>query len=45
MRTKVTRENTLIGYADDFTLIAVVPSPGVRVSVAESPSRDLVREG
>ena len=24
-------ENKLIGYADDSTLIAVVPSPGVRV--------------
>ena len=31
-------ENKLIGYADDFTLIAVVPS----VAVAESLSRDLV---
>ena len=29
-------ENKLIGYADDSTLIAVVPSPGVRVMVAES---------
>ena len=37
------RENTLIGYANDSTLIAVVPSPGVRVTVAESPSRDLVK--
>ena len=26
------------GYADDFTLIAVVPSPGLRVAVAESLS-------
>ena len=32
-------ENKLIGYA----LIAVVPSPGVRVTVAESPIRDLGR--
>ena len=24
-------ENKLIGYADDSTLMAVVPSPGVRV--------------
>ena len=31
-------ENELIGYADDSTLIAVVPSPGVRVAVAESLS-------
>ena len=36
-------ENKLIGYADDFTLIAVVPSPGLRVAVAESLSRDLVK--
>ena len=32
-------ENKLI---DAFTLIAVVPSPGVRVTVAESLSHDLV---
>ena len=36
-------ENKLIGYADDATLIAVVPSPGVRVTVAESLSRGLVK--
>ena len=36
-------ENKLIGYADDSTLIVVVPSPGVRVTLAESPSRDLVK--
>ena len=36
-------ENKLIGYADDSTLIAVVPSPGVRVAVAESLNHDLVR--
>ena len=36
-------ENKLIGYADDSTLIAVVPSPGVRVTVSESLNRDLVR--
>ena len=36
-------ENKLIGYADDSTLIAVMPSPGVRVTVAESLNRDLVR--
>ena len=34
-------ENKLIGYADDFTLMAVVPSPGVRVAVAESLIPDL----
>ena len=34
-------ENKLIGYADDSTLMAVVPSPGVRGAVAESLIRDL----
>ena len=33
-------ENKLIGYADDSTLMAVVPSPGVTVAVAESLIRD-----
>ena len=33
----------MIGYADDSTLIAVVPSPFLRVAVAESLSRDLVK--
>ena len=33
--------NKLFGYADDSTLVAVVPSPGVRVTVAESMIRDL----
>ena len=36
-------ENKLIGYADDSTLMAVLPSPGARVTVAESLNRDLVR--
>ena len=36
-------ENNLIGYADDSTLMAVVPSPGVRVAVAESLIRDIGR--
>ena len=36
-------EIKLIGYADDSTLMAVVPSPGVRVAVAESLIRDLGR--
>ena len=36
-------ENKLIGYADDSTLMAVVPSPGVRVAVAEFLIRDLGR--
>ena len=35
-------ENKLVGYADDSTLIAVVPSPCARVTVAESLNRDLV---
>ena len=35
-------ENKLIGYAD-VTLTAVVPSPGLRVAVAQSLSRDLVK--
>ena len=36
-------ENKLISYADDSTLMAVVPSTGVRVAVAESLIRDLGR--
>ena len=36
-------ENKLISYADDSTFMAVVPSPGVRVTVAESLIRDLGR--
>ena len=36
-------ENKLIGYADDSTLKAVVPSPGVRVVAAESLIRYLGR--
>ena len=36
-------ENKLIGYADDSTMMAVVPSPCARVTVAESLNRDLVR--
>ena len=34
-------ENKLIGYADDSTLMVIVPSPGVRAAVAESLIRDL----
>ena len=34
-------ENKLIGYAGDYTVIAAVSSPSVRVTVAESLSRDL----
>ena len=36
-------ENKHISYADDSTLMAVVPSLGARVTVAESLNRDLVR--
>ena len=36
-------ENKLIGYADDSALMAVVPSRGVRVAVAESMIRDIGR--
>ena len=36
-------KNKPIGYADDSTLMAVVPSPGVRVTVAGSLIRDLGR--
>ena len=36
-------ENILSGFADDSTLMAVVPSPSVGVTVAESLIRDLGR--
>ena len=36
-------ENNLHGYADNSTLVAVVPSPGERVAVSESMNRDLNR--
>ena len=36
-------KNKRIGYADDSTLMAVVLSPGARVTVAESLNRDLIR--
>ena len=36
-------KNKLISYADDSTLIAFVPSPFLRVAVAESLSRDLLK--
>ena len=38
-------ENKLIGYADDSTLMAVVPSRGVRVTVAKPLISDLGRVG
>ena len=36
-------ENELIGYANNSTLMAVVPSPDIRVTVAESLNCDLGR--
>ena len=36
-------KNKLIGYADDSTFMVLVPSPGVRVAVAESLIRNLGR--
>ena len=36
-------KNKIYGYADDSTLVAVVPSPGERVAVSESVNRDLNR--
>ena len=36
-------DNKLIGYADDYTVMVVVTSPGVRVTVGESVIRDLGR--
>ena len=36
-------ENNLYCYADDSTLVAVVPFPGERVAVSESMNRDLNR--
>ena len=36
-------KNKLYGYADDSTLVAVVPSPAERVAVTESMNRDLNR--
>ena len=36
-------ENKLIGNAGDSTLMAVMPSPGVKVEVAESMIHDLGR--
>ena len=36
-------ENKLIAYADDATLVASIPSPNLRSSVAESLNRDLER--
>ena len=38
-------ENKLIDYADDSILMVIVPSPGVRVAVAEFLIRDLNWQG
>ena len=38
-----TVENKVYGYADDSTLLAVVPCPGERVAISESMNRDLNR--
>ena len=38
-----TVENKLYGYADDSTLLAVVPSPGEMVAISESMNSDLNR--
>ena len=39
----ILENNKLIGYANDSTLVAVMPSPGVRVTVAESLAQQLPR--
>ena len=36
-------ENQLVAYADDATLLAVIPSPDQRLLVAESLNRDLAK--
>ena len=36
-------ENELVAYADDATLVAVVPSPDQRHLVSESLNRDLAK--
>ena len=38
-----TQKNKLHGYADDSTLVAVVPSLGREIAVTESLNRDLNR--
>ena len=37
------QENKLIGSADDYTFMDIVPSPGVRVTITKSLIRDLGR--
>ena len=36
-------ENMLVAYADDATLLAVVPSPNMRSVISESLNRDLAK--
>ena len=36
-------ENMLVSYADDATLLAVVPSPAARLDVSDSLNRDLAK--
>ena len=36
-------EKKLISYADDSTFMAVVPSPGIKVTVTESLSHGLMK--
>ena len=36
-------ENKLVAYADDATILASVPSPEMRSSIADSLNRDLVK--
>ena len=36
-------ENLLVSYADDATLLAVVPSPAMRTEVSDSLNRDLLK--
>ena len=38
-------ENDLIGYADDSTSVATIPSPNDRIRVAQSLTRDLIKIG
>ena len=41
----ITLENTLVGNADDSSLLAEVPEPGRRVQVVLSLNRDPIRFG
>ena len=41
--TRATNHNNLIGFANDSTLITLVPSQSVRIAVAESFNHDLIK--